>query len=102
MPFIDDKSDLLTALSRVPSAANQQAVSEFVERLDKVLSDVLSFGSSGNTLYVYLVGQEAAAVARFSIVFGPPITPGVPVSFGIDLKSPSTHAWVNKVTYTQT
>jgi hypothetical protein len=96
MPFLDQKPKLLTALSRVPiPSANQQAVNQFVELLDEQLSDVFSTGGTAPTFYIYL-GQPADALARFVIISG------ATVSFSIQLKSPSTGAWVNKVTYTQT
>jgi hypothetical protein len=105
MPFLDRKPTMLTALSRVPQqgAVNQAAVKEFVETLDNELSDAFSFAfsPSGSTIYMYLIGQESSAWVRFVFATPPDVAAGS-VAFSIQMKSPSTGAWVNKVTYSQT
>jgi hypothetical protein len=106
MPFLDSKPTMLTALSRVPQqgAVNQAAVREFIETLDKELSDAfsLAFSPSGGSIYIYVIGGETGAVVRFVIAFQAPDVPAGTCSFSIQMKSPSTHTWVNKVTYSQT
>jgi hypothetical protein len=103
MPFLDEKPKMLSALTRVPTqgAVNQAAVNQFVEILDKELSDAFSFTSSGSTVFMNIIGAEDAYV-RFAFAFGPPDAPAGTINFSIQMRSPTTHAWVNKVTYSQT
>jgi hypothetical protein len=103
MPFLDEKPKMLAAMTRIPAqgAVNQAAVNQFVEVLDKELSDAFSFTSSGSTVFMNVVGADIASV-RFVFAFGPPDAPAGTINFSIQMKSPSTNLWVNKVTYTQT
>jgi hypothetical protein len=48
-----------------------------------------------------IIGGDSAYV-RFAFAFGPPDAPSATINFSIQMKSPSTGNWVNKVTYSQT
>jgi hypothetical protein len=103
MPFLDSKPKMLAAMTRIPAqgAVNQAAVNQFVEILDKELSDAFSFTSSGSTIFMNIIGGDSAYL-RFALALGPPDAPAGTINFSIQMKSPSTGSWVNKVTYSQT